>query len=97
MRALLPSHRTPVLVAGPVAQDATHLMPMGMDADLDEAMRACVRQAIAILGARYGMQPHLAYAYLSAATDFEITQVVDQVTGVHARIRVADFGAVRRG
>lgn len=84
-------------LAGPVAEDATHLMPMGMDADLDEAMRACVRQAIAILGARYGMQPHLAYAYLSAATDFEITQVVDLVTGVHARIRVADFGAVRRG
>lgn len=84
-------------IVGPVAADATHLMPMGMDADLDEAMRACVRQAIAILGARYGMQPHLALAYLSAATDFEITQVVDLVTGVHARIRVADFGAVRNG
>lgn len=84
-------------LAGPLAEDATHLMPMGMDTDVGEAMRACVRQAIAILGARYGMQPHLAYAYLSAATDFEITQVVDLVTGVHARIRVADFGAVRRG
>jgi acetamidase/formamidase len=84
-------------LAGPVAADATHLMPMGLDIDLDEAMRACVRQAIAILGARYGMQPHLALAYLSAATDFEITQVVDMVTGVHARIRVADFGAVRNG
>lgn len=82
-------------LAAPVAADATHLMPMGMDEDLDEAMRACVRQAIAILGARFGMEPHLALAYLSAATDFEITQVVDLVTGVHARIRVADFGAVR--
>jgi len=85
------------VLAGPVAADATHLMPMGMDEDLDEAMRACVRQAIAILGARYGIESHLALAYLSAATDFEITQVVDLVTGVHARIRVADFGAVRRG
>ena len=84
-------------LAGPVAADARYLMPMGMDADLDEAMRACVRQAIAILGARYGMEPHLAYAYLSAATDFEVTQVVDLVTGVHARIRMADFGAVRHG
>ena len=33
----------------------------------------------------------LAYAYLSTATDFNISQVVDRVTGVHARIRTADF------
>ncbi|WP_062463760.1 acetamidase/formamidase family protein [Demequina soli] len=81
-------------LAGPLAVDATHLMPTGLDADLDEAMRACVRQAIALLGARHGMAPHLAYAYLSAATDFEISQVVDLVTGVHARIRRADFEGV---
>ncbi|WP_062524926.1 acetamidase/formamidase family protein [Demequina rhizosphaerae] len=81
-------------LATPLAADATHLMPTGLDADLDEAMRACVRQAIALLGARYGMAPHLAYAYLSAATDFEISQVVDLVTGVHARIRRADFEGV---
>ena len=82
-------------LASPLAADATHLMPTGLDADLDEAMRACVRQAIALLGARYGMAPHLAYAYLSAATDFEISQVVDLVAGVHARIRRSDFEEVR--
>lgn len=82
-------------LASPLAADATHLMPTGLDADLDEAMRACVRQAIALLGARYGMAPHLAYAYLSAATDFEISQVVDLVSGVHARIRRSDFEEVR--
>jgi acetamidase/formamidase len=32
-----------------------------------------------------------AYAYLSAAADFEISQVVDQVQGVHCLIRKADF------
>jgi acetamidase/formamidase len=32
-----------------------------------------------------------AYAYLSAAGDFDISQVVDVVKGVHARIRLADF------
>ena len=50
-----------------------------------------MRAAIALLGARYGMDPRLAYAYLSAATDFDISQVVDVVKGVHARIRKADF------
>ncbi|MDN4484099.1 acetamidase/formamidase family protein [Demequina lignilytica] len=83
-------------LASPLAADATHLMPTGLDEDLDEAMRACVRQAIALLGARYGMAPHLAYAYLSAATDFEISQVVDLVKGVHARIRRSDFEGVAR-
>nr|WP_247791275.1 hypothetical protein [Acinetobacter baumannii] len=32
-----------------------------------------------------------AYAYLSAATDFEVSQVVDKTKGIHAKIRKADF------
>jgi acetamidase/formamidase len=52
--------------------------------------------AVALLGSRYGMAPQLALAYLSAATDFEVTQVVDLVSGVHARIRTSDFARVRR-
>jgi acetamidase/formamidase len=83
-------------LAGPLAETSEYLVPTGMDADLDLAMQNCVRQAIGLLGARYGMEPHLAYAYLSAATDFDISQVVDLVKGVHARIRTSDFRAVRR-
>ncbi len=79
----------------PLVETHEFLVPTGMDPDLDEAVRACVRHAIAILGARYGMEPHLAYAYLSAATDFNVSQVVDLVTGAHARIRKADFEDVR--
>ena len=60
--------------------------------DLNEAMRACVRSAISLIRARWGLDEHLAYAYLSAATDFNISQVVDLVKGVHARVRKADFG-----
>ncbi|SDQ90959.1 Acetamidase/formamidase [Curtobacterium sp. UNCCL20] len=75
----------------PLVETHEFLVPTGLDPDLDEAVRACVRHAVAILGARHGMEPHLAYAYLSAATDFNISQVVDLVTGAHARIRKADF------
>lgn len=32
-----------------------------------------------------------ALAYLSAAADFEVSQVVDQVKGVHCMIRKSDF------
>jgi acetamidase/formamidase len=78
-------------LAGPLAETREFLVPTGMDADLDEAVRKCVRAAIDLLAARYGMDRTHAYAYLSAATDFNISQVVDLVTGVHARIRVEDF------
>lgn len=80
-------------LVGPLAETTEFLVPTGLDPDLDEAVRECVRAAIALLGARYGMDPTLAYAYLSAATDFNISQVVDIVCGVHARIRKADFHA----
>jgi acetamidase/formamidase len=78
-------------VVGPLAETTEHLVPTGLDADLDVAVQNCVRAAIALLQARFGMDASLAYAYLSAATDFRISQVVDQVKGVHATIRKSDF------
>jgi acetamidase/formamidase len=39
----------------------------------------------------------VAYAYLSAAADFQVSQVVDQTKGVHALIRKADFGRRHHG
>ncbi len=79
--------------AGPIAETSEFLVPTGLDADLDVAVQNCVRNAIALLEARFGMDPRYAYAYLSAATDFDISQVVDLVKGVHARIRKADFSS----
>lgn len=84
-------------VAGPLVRTDEYLVPTGLDPDLGEAMRRCVRAALTLLQARYGMAEHLAYAYLSAATDFDISQVVDIVCGVHARIRESDFAAVMDG
>jgi acetamidase/formamidase len=78
-------------VAGPLAETTEYLIPTGLDEDLDRAVQNCVRAAISLIQARFGMEPHLAYAYLSAATDFRISQVVDLVKGVHATIRKADF------
>jgi acetamidase/formamidase len=81
---------------GPVAETTEHLIPTGMDEDLDLAVQDCVRAAIALLQARWGLDAEHAYAYLSAATDFNISQVVDLVKGVHARIRIEDFAGVAR-
>ncbi|WP_342768594.1 hypothetical protein [Gryllotalpicola protaetiae] len=63
---------------------------------LNEAVRKAVRAALSLFQARFGMDEHLAYAYLSAATDFNISQVMDIVCGVHARIRESDFAEVGR-
>jgi acetamidase/formamidase len=81
-------------MTGPIAETSDFLVPTGLDEDLDAAVRACVRAAIRILQARWGIDEHIAYAYLSAATDFRISQVVDLVCGVHATIRKADFDTV---
>lgn len=78
-------------LAEPFAETVTHWIPTGMDADLDEAMRKAVRAAITFLHHRFDMPEHLAYAYLSAAADFEVTQVVDRVKGIHCKIRKHDF------
>lgn len=77
--------------AGPIAETSEYLIPTGLDEDLDIAVQNCVRNAIALLQARWGLDPEHAYAYLSAATDFHISQVVDIVKGVHAAIRRSDF------
>ncbi len=66
-------------------------VPIGLDIDLDEAMRAATRSAIAFLTERFAMRGQTALAYLSAAADFEVSQVVDVVKGIHCCIRKSDF------
>lgn len=78
-------------LAGPFAETATHWLPVGLHEDLNEAMRRAVRAAVSFLVLRHGMDRATALAYLSAAADFEISQVVDKVKGVHCMIRKADF------
>ncbi len=55
-------------------------------------MKIAVRNAMAFLTGELGMDGPVAYTYLSAATDFEVSQVVDRTTGIHALIRKADLG-----
>ncbi|NEB78716.1 acetamidase [Streptomyces sp. SID14478] len=87
------ARRVTGLLGEPFAETGAHWIALGLDADLDEAMRQCVRSALAFLTARTGMDRATAYAYLSAAADFEVSQVVDRVKGVHCLIRKADFHA----
>ena len=75
----------------PFAESADYWIPIGLDVDLDEAMKQAVREAVNFLSVSVGIERSVAYAYLSAATDFEISQVVDRTKGVHGLIRKEDF------
>jgi acetamidase/formamidase len=80
----------------PFGETADYWLPVGLNADLDEAMKQAVRESIQFLDGELGMSRAVAYAYLSAATDYAVSQVVDRTKGVHARIRKDHFRRRRR-
>ncbi|OAB40246.1 acetamidase/formamidase family protein [Paenibacillus antarcticus] len=75
----------------PFAETEDFWIPIGLDPDLDEAMKESVRESIQFLSDKLDMDRAIAYAYLSAATDYEVSQVVDRTKGVHGLIRKIDF------
>ncbi|HEX9163473.1 MAG TPA: acetamidase/formamidase family protein [Thermoanaerobaculia bacterium] len=81
----------------PFAETPQYWIPVGLHADLAEAMKDATRQSIEFLAYKFGMDRATALAYLSAGVDFQVTQVVDRVKGVNAMIRKSDFpGAAKK-
>jgi acetamidase/formamidase len=80
----------------PFAETAEAWVPIGLSDpdgsqngqvnDLNIAMRRAVVNALDFLEHDQGMDRAVAYAYLSAAANFEVSQVVDRTTGVHGVI-----------
>lgn len=75
----------------PFAETEKYWIPIGLDTDLDVAMKQSVRESVAFISKQLGIDRALAYAYLSAAVDYEVSQVVDKTKGIHALIPKADF------
>ncbi|HEX7926230.1 MAG TPA: acetamidase/formamidase family protein, partial [bacterium] len=75
----------------PRGETATHWITVGLHEDLNEAMRICVRETVKFLVSEKGLSPADAYALASVGVDFEVSQVVDQVKGIHAMIPKAIF------
>jgi len=72
--------------AWPIAETPTHWIILGLDKDLNVAMTMAARNAIKFLAARAKLTELDAYALLSIAASFRVTQVVDIVRGIHAMI-----------
>ncbi|CAA9482643.1 MAG: hypothetical protein AVDCRST_MAG38-2116 [uncultured Solirubrobacteraceae bacterium] len=75
----------------PFGETAEYWVPVGLNVDLDEAAKQAIREALDFLQGEFGMPRQTAYAYMSAATDFNISQVVDRTKGVHGLIRKDHF------
>ncbi len=63
----------------------------GQGTDLDVAMRRAVVNALDFLETDQGMDRATAYAYLSAAANFSVSQVVDRTVGVHGQVYKSHF------
>lgn len=83
-------------LTGPFAETPDYWIAIGLDPDLNEAMKKATREAIRFVSDKLGFDRATAMAYLSAGADFEVSQVVDRTKGIHALIRKADFAGARK-
>jgi len=75
------------LIRQPFAETPTHWITMGLNEDLDTAMRQALREMIALICARSNLTPGQAYQSCSLAVDFRVTQTVNGEKGVHGMLR----------
>jgi acetamidase/formamidase len=74
-------------LAYPRGETASHYISMGMDADLDIAMKTALREMIAFICARSNLSRQEAYQFCSLAVDFHVTQTVNGEKGVHGLLK----------
>jgi acetamidase/formamidase len=75
------------MLAYPRAQTSEHWITMGMNEDLDLAMKQALREMIALIVARSNLSREEAYQFCSLAVDFHVTQTVNGEKGVHGMLR----------
>src|SRR5215813_1451943 len=64
---------------GPRAEDATNYYTLGLDVDLNVAMRNAVRETVELLQEKAGVTAAEAYAVASMGVDFRVAEAVDSV------------------
>ncbi len=61
----------------PLAEDSANYYTMGIDLDLNIAMKGAVREAVELLQAKGGVSAAEAYAIASMGVDFRVAEAVD--------------------
>ena len=76
----------------PRGETPTHWMVMGLNPNLEEAMKIAVRETILFLTERFPrLSREEAYMIASVAVDYHVTQVVDGTKGIHGMIPKSIF------
>ena len=73
-------------IAAPRAETATHYIMMGIDLDLDRALRMAVREVVNFLVEEKGLTPGKAFSLASIAVDFHVAEAVDLTQLVSGKI-----------
>ena len=79
--------RKDMKISWPRAENATHWIVMGLDPNLEEAMKIAVRETINFVTEKFPkLSRQEAYMIASIAVDYHVTQVVDGTKGIHGMI-----------
>lgn len=73
-------------IDGPWAEDKSHWIMMGIDYDLDRAMRLATKETIDFLVSEKGFTVPKAYSFASIAVDYQNAEVVDRTQVVVGKI-----------
>jgi len=76
----------------PRAETPTHWIVMGLNPNLEEAMKIAVSETIGFITQRFPkLSCEEAYMIASGAVDYHVTQVVDGTKGIHGMIPKSIF------
>jgi acetamidase/formamidase len=89
--------RDDLSLSTPVARTPSAWLTFGFDEDLDEAMLQALNAMLDLLERELGVGRKEALALASVTVDLRVTQVVNTVRGVHARLALDDLDGLRAG
>lgn len=78
-------------IAQPRGETPTHHLIMGLDRDLDRALRNATFEVVSFLVDHYGLRPSEAFSVASVAVDFTVSEAVDGVQLITALVPKAIF------
>ena len=70
----------------PIAWTPEAWLTFGFDEDLDEAAALAIDAMLALMGREHGLERREALAFASIVVDLRVTQMVNGVRGIHARL-----------
>jgi len=78
-------------ITAPRAETPTHYIVMGIDQDLDRALRIATLEAVNFLVQEKGLTPAKAFSLCSLAVDFKVSEAVDDTQNVSGYIPKSIF------